>query len=402
MENKITVIDSIMGSGKTSWAVEFINSNLAQNVLYITPFLKETERIVSATNREIKLPVNKGNGKIGDINNLLACQEDIASTHELFRRLTDESKEAIRNGHYTLILDETINAIEPYEPKKKDNIKYLKDKGSIYVDEEDFIVWNDEDYSTEFDEIKVMAKNRSLFYVNDKLLMWRYPPEIFKLFDKVYILTYLFNGSILKSYFDLHKIQYERKSIYQNEGKYILCDYYKADTSKYSKLINIYDGNLNSSFTPKIQKESALSVSWFKASSNKEKIKALKNNVYNYFHNICNAKSETILWTTFKNVKSALSGNGYTKKFIPCNCRSTNDYKGASNLAYCINVFMHPGISQFFYQKGIDIDQEEYALAEMLQWIWRSRIREGKSINIYIPSNRMRRLLQKWIGIEYK
>ena len=40
---------------------------------------------------------------------------------------------------------------------------------------------------------------------------------------------------------------------------------------------------------------------------------------------------------------------------------------------------------------------DEYALSEMIQWIWRSAIRDGKEIWVYIPSRRMRELLKKWL-----
>lgn len=43
------------------------------------------------------------------------------------------------------------------------------------------------------------------------------------------------------------------------------------------------------------------------------------------------------------------------------------------------------------------VDEDAYALSEMLQWIWRSSIRDGKPINIYIPSKRMRTLLMNWL-----
>jgi len=33
----------------------------------------------------------------------------------------------------------------------------------------------------------------------------------------------------------------------------------------------------------------------------------------------------------------------------------------------------------------------------MIQWIWRSAIRDGKEIWVYIPSRRMRELLKKWL-----
>lgn len=35
--------------------------------------------------------------------------------------------------------------------------------------------------------------------------------------------------------------------------------------------------------------------------------------------------------------------------------------------------------------------------SHLLQWMWRSQIRNGKPIDIYIPSERMRELLNNWI-----
>lgn len=87
--------------------------------MYITPFLNEVERIIENTNRDFKQPSYKGGTKLQNLNELLACQYDIASTHELFKKLTDESREYIQNGHYTLILDEVLSAIDPYDDIKR-------------------------------------------------------------------------------------------------------------------------------------------------------------------------------------------------------------------------------------------------------------------------------------------
>ena len=43
------------------------------------------------------------------------------------------------------------------------------------------------------------------------------------------------------------------------------------------------------------------------------------------------------------------------------------------------------------------MDEDLFALSEMLQFIWRSAIREGKDIHLYIPSSRMRGLLETWL-----
>lgn len=409
--SKITVIDNPMGTGKTSWSIQYINDNQFENILYITPFLSEVTRIMDNTNREFKQPAYKGGSKLDNLNELLDCQYDIASTHALFKKFDEESREHIKNGHYTLILDEVLNVIEPYNVQK-DDVPLLIDSGCITIDEDGFVIWNKDkaNYDTKYNEIKMLAESRSLVCINQKLLLWHYPPDIFTLFDNIYILTYLFESSILKNYFDLYKIEYNKKSINNENGKYHVSNFYIHDTKVYSKLINIYDGNLNTNIK---QKQTGLSSTWFGKKVNIPIIQQMKKNLYNYFTNILNAKSETIMWTTFKDSKMSLRGKGYSKEFtteqlksiknaygfLACNARSTNKYGNCYNLAYCLNVYLHPSVSQFFRQKGIVIDEELYALSEMIQWIWRSRIRNYESINIYIPSVRMRRLLESWLNM---
>lgn len=389
-----------MGSGKTEWSIQHINDNCLDNFLYITPFLTEVERILKKTDRNFKQPINKGDGKLSSINELLACQYDIASTHELFKHLDEESRANIKAGHYTLILDEVLNVIVPYDDVKKDDMRLLQDSGIVTIDNEGYIIWNKDklDYDTKYNEIKLLADNKSLLYVNQKLLLWKYPPEIFSLFDKVYILTYLFEASILKNYFDLYNIKYELKSIRKTEDEYNIVDYFVPDTSVYIDKINILQGKLNENI---YQKQNGLSVTWFNSKINQEKIAQLGRNVKNYFGNILQAKSETIMWTTFKDYKPKLKGKGYSNQFVSCNCRSTNDYIDCYNLAYCVNIYLHPAVTQFFKQRNVYIDEDLYALSEMIQWIWRSRIRKGENINIYIPSARMRNLLNAWLKMSF-
>ena len=40
---------------------------------------------------------------------------------------------------------------------------------------------------------------------------------------------------------------------------------------------------------------------------------------------------------------------------------------------------------------------DEYALAEMVQWIWRTRVRDGLPITVAIPDERMRRIFVDWL-----
>ena len=77
--------------------------------------------------------------------------------------------------------------------------------------------------------------------------------------------------------------------------------------------------------------------------------------------------------------------------------RASNEYRERTAVAYLVNKYFNPVIKNFFISKGIQVDEDGYALSEMLQFLWRSGIRDGKRITVYIPSKRMRNLLKKWI-----
>lgn len=391
-----------MGSGKTCWSIQHLNENgRKQNFLYITPFLDEVKRIKTATGNMFKEPLNKGNGKCDDLNNLIACEENIVATHELFKHIDSTTKELLNCYDYTLILDEVLNVIEPYTGVKKDDLKLLQGGNYISVDDDGYIIWNKDysEYDTVYNEFKELAESRSLIMVNDKILLWVYPYEIFEMFKKVYILTYMFEASILKYYFDAYKIKYQKKSIsYDKENdKYYITGYYKPDVSHFKNLINMED----SPDSPFEQKSSALSKSWFTAECNKDNIKKLQKTIYSYIRNTIKAKSDSVLWTTFISAKGRLKGKGYTKSFIACNSRATNQYSDRYNLVYALNIYVNPGIDHFLMQRDAYLDRDMYALSELVQWIWRSRIRKGESINLYIASDRMKRLFVDWLDNKF-
>jgi hypothetical protein len=144
-------------------------------------------------------------------------------------------------------------------------------------------------------------------------------------------------------------------------------------------------------------RETDLSKSWYERNKKNVSIKILKNNMLNFFKNIRGGKSSDNIWTTFKDYHSCLIGKGYTKGFLPLNSRATNEYRDRTSVAYPVNRYLNPFVKNFFTTNNIEVDEDGYALSEMLQFIWRSAIRQGKEIWVYIPSVRMRNLLKKWI-----
>lgn len=395
---KIKIIDAPCGFYKTTYAIQHMNNSLDDGkFIYITPFLTEVQRIKkSCVNKKFVEPINKGKGKLDNLHNMFAKGKNIVSTHALFRLSNNTTKELLKLNEYTLILDEVMNVVEKLDLKKDDIDTIISNKyGHI---ENDFLVWDKQNYNGRYNDIKLMAENKSIVIINDKALFWNFPVDIFECFKDVYILTYMFDCQIQKYYYDFHNMKYEYYSVKEEDGICSLIPYNKKHRldklKKIKEKINILQ---NDKINLIGENYYSLSASWFKDENNKLLVDALKNNLINYFKNKTQSKSDDKLWTTFKISKGKLGGKGYIKRFIPINSRATNEYQNTNVLAYCCNIFLHPDIKQFFTKRGIKVDENRYALSEQIQWIYRSAIRTNNPINIYIPSRRMRELLIGWI-----
>lgn len=400
----IKVVDSIMGSGKSSAAINLMNKDKENNYIYITPYLSEVARVKKESTRRFYEP--KVHSKDGQIlfkqeafHELLREKKNIVSTHSLFLMSNEETKELIYANDYILILDEVMDVVKQITLKEHD-LESMLALDFIRIDPDTGLVtWNEDKKhkSTAYDYIKNLCKNKSLYVYKDDMFMWTFPVHIFESFKDVYILTYLFDAQIQKYYYDFHKLDYEYYYATDEFGEYTFIQgvYDDRDVKEKLKgLIDVYEGNLN-----KIgDLDFSLSKSWY--SKRKDSLTVLKNNTENYFKNIVKAKSKDIIWTTFKNYKPDVKGRGYSRSFIPLNLRATNDYMDRHYLAYTVNLFMNPVIKKFFYKQGIETNEDLYAISELLQWIWRSAIRNDEKIYLYLPSKRMRELFFKWLNNE--
>lgn len=117
----VNVVDMIMGSGKTSAAINYINSSSDdEKFIYITPYLDEVKRIKeNCPNKSFREPQQLGT-KLNGIKFLISNGRNIVSTHALFRRFDKEVIDMCRACNYTLIMDEVTDVIEQYEITKED------------------------------------------------------------------------------------------------------------------------------------------------------------------------------------------------------------------------------------------------------------------------------------------
>ncbi|MCF7622521.1 MULTISPECIES: DEAD/DEAH box helicase family protein [Bacillaceae] len=403
---KVTVIDSIMGSGKTSWAKEYMNRHQkSKRFLYVSPYLDEIHNNILVDCPFMVEPDAKlGKGtKLKHFKELLANGESIVTTHALFSMFDDEVMELLKDAGYILILDEVANVIEKVEKVTKQDIEILLNANMIEVIDRK-VNWLDESYNGVFDgryaNIKYHAQQGNIYLHRDIMMFWTFPASVFDLFNETYILTYLFDGQIQRYYYDLFNIDYTYKSVNQVGAGYCLVEHnpYAEGRSNIKNLINIYEGKLNTNYvTDGKVKGNELSSTWIKFASN-EVVDRLQKNLYTFFRKC--GKSNDNLWTTKKSMKYRLQGKGYTKGFIPWTTRATNEYQDTHNLAFVYNLYMKPFEKQFFEDAGVKVNEDLLALSDLLQWMWRSAIRkpDAESINIYIPSLRMRTLLKQWLN----
>jgi hypothetical protein len=193
-----------------------------------------------------------------------------------------------------------------------------------------------------------------------------------------------------------------------------------------NKQLNQHDGYTTSGF----------------ANASDEMLDKVRRNISNFFINIAKTNSRYNLWTTYSGVDytdykedhlSGVWGKGESKKvksikdflerapyktvgvvknkdpeseefakaqcFLAVNARATNLYGDRTALAYMANLHIPPNIKRFFQSTiGEAPSDDQFATHALVQWVFRSAIRNNQPIIIYIPSRRMRHLLLKWLG----
>lgn len=451
----ITVFDGICGSGKTTRAIELIQrltgsgygSRLTEKFIFVTPYMMECHRIAGTipveipiehasayqefevseksekdndinleprrdeegriiyrsdkpTTRHFVIPPKIDGSRLNGIKEALGQGRDIVITHSAFIRFDQELIDQIKlfsEGEfcgYHLVIDEIpqlfgeLNDLLPHPLTNRD-LQNLHNSGNLSVDVDNIVSWRETTEVTTWDIfssfIQYCNEKRVVQYTSTSkpYLFIRQIPEIFKIFQSIHLLTYIFEGSIAKSYFDLYNISYSIDDMSS----------YTQDETNYGELIYLHrtnDSTVNS------YSNTALSSSWY--NRNRQNLTPLKQATSNFFVNSNrDIPSEDRLWTVYKKYKSVTEGRGYTRRFLSLSARATNSYKNVKAMAYLANLYPYTPIANFFASKNCPIDGDKYALGEMLQWIFRSQIRDGEPIKLFVPSPRMKRLLENWM-----
>jgi len=330
--------------------------------------------------------------------------KNIATTHQAFKNYSHEMLEQISEFGYMLFIDENVDMLESFDCHP-DDIASALELGLIELNNGVYSISDREYRGNYFRPLMSVMQTKGLMRVDDDgstLFFWVLPPDLITSFHEVVVLTYLFDGQSLHHMFGANNIQYERIGVEKCcDGKYRFCD--KSGTmpeyvSRLSEKIRLLDNYKMNSIG---DRTTALSMNWY--SADKSDVSQLRKNVANYFTNIWrDVPASRRMCGTYKGSEAKLKGLGYTKSFVQFNARATNEYRGRDILVYAVNLYMNVSDKLFYKSRGVEPNDDMYALSTMVQWIWRSAIRDGNDINLYIPSRRMRTLLTGWIDIVSK
>lgn len=404
----IKIIDSMMGTGKTSGIFKMMREGQHLNrYLYISLFLDEVgdgnTGVKGRIQKELpemdfKMPQNTGSGKLESLKKMVSNRCNISSTHALFGIFDKELVDMLVTQGYTLIIDEAVDCISLFPEVNKSDIHILLSGNVITIEPSGRIVWDEGKYpqhNGKYSNIRELCAMGSLYLHDNVVIIWEYPPKLLELLPDVYVITYLFEGSTMSSWMKINELGYE----YADNNKFGLKSEAEVKELARANLTLLTPPSLN-----KIkQTRYTFSAGWHE-DVNKDNAALVKSILRSTIVSQ-GAKSGDVFWTSFLSSRLKLQGAGYTKSvkgglepFLPFTTKATNNYRDYWLCMYTVNLFKNPVEVNYLRSRGVQFDEDSFALSQMIQFIWRGCIRGGRPMKVLILSNRMRKLLTDWLN----
>ena len=414
----VEVVDSIMGAGKSTECFNWINRNPDDKYIYVSPMLSEVGKN-GRIHREvlgvefISPDIYEHNTKIEHLTELLSNGSNIACTHNLYLSMTNYHFDLIARNNYIVILDEEIDVIKTYGVYSTSDIQYLIAQNEITVDNKDgAITWIGEHKSVEdrdhkYNRLKNLCDKKSVYLNNGmsakkNVLVSHIPLRLLTSAKRVIVITYMFEGSVLDCFLKLKGIK-TKPCLDIIPKKNLTPSYYRD-------LITLIPPNKKTVDLP-------MSNTWWKnlKEADKKSVSSISNLIKNTAHQF-GIKSDEIIWTCPKDnaygvseskpsiklnpvgfVKYRNSENEVVFNWLSVHTRATNEYSDKKMVAHCYNRYPLQPIKVYLSSCGFPIDEEKYAVSSLLQFVWRSQIRNEKHIVLLIPNHRMFKLFCLWL-----
>lgn len=404
MTNVVEVLDSMMGTSKSTNVLKWIDDNPQGSYIFVSPLLSEVDeggRIHKALNKVVfEVPVSDVGNKSTHFLELLEDGENIACTHSLYLCMTDRHFEAMEKHNYTVIIDEEIDIIGNFDKYSSADLEWLIVNNEVEISPTDGMVsWvGDRSLiipSHKYYTLLNYCDSKSLYSStrSKTMMVTQLPVKLFECAKRVIILTYMFEGNVLDSFLKLKGFEVK---------KFTEVELVNKSKESVKELITLIppDKNLYNY---------SLSTSWYKNRATAKEI----SDVNNYIRRICRGSGFTareVAWCVPKeravksyNVTNIVKPVGFTYDDEGKHChlsatiRATNSYSHKKVMVHCYDRHPHVSVAAYLNDYGCGIDKDVFALSELLQWSWRGCIRNDEPMTLAIGSKRMYNLFKDWL-----
>jgi hypothetical protein len=415
----VEVLDRLPGSGKTTAAFDFIKQRAQESGerwIFCTEYLSEIgSRIREADGWRVASD-DEGT-KTEDFIDLLREPgvRQIAITHRLLRDYIAHNPEAMRllsMKGYNLVLDEALEElIDPYTGIKRGDFLYHLGKEHLSIDSGNYglVRWDDDaarGYRGDT-TLDPLFRDEGLLHAavnGEQLHMVKIERDaVFRVFRRVIVMTYQFQLTLLAAYLAIKGIPWVPCTDVRC-GRRVS----KADIGRLVHLIPSYD---------RAFKRRSLTSHFWKHKARSHDFTDLNNAIRSIGRKHCRGNPSALGYAVLKEcLGSKRDGKIQPRGFphfvpsdenpqqpcrkrscyIPCNARARNDWAHKTVMVHAINRYPSPYIAGFLDAYGVEYSQDRFALNELLQWLYRSAIRNGEPIQAAILSERMRRLFIEW------
>jgi hypothetical protein len=419
----VEVVDRIMGSGKSHATLRYIEGlvggNPEERWIFCTEFLDElsTRTTENSSAEPWHLPDadTDAGTKTEALKNLLREPEvrQIGITHSLlFNAARDrEVLRLIAAKGYRLFLDETIELIRPYTGIEYEEFRWHMDQGRLAVDTSTYgkVTWTDatvEKHNGKLivDRLRQEEDRVHAARIGNKVrLVWIEDDTLLRAFSRVIVATYQFENTFMEAWLRIKKIPWEPCSS-------VVC---ARTTTKHSirRLLTLTKAH------DKKFERLKLTSGWFEKAT-KENFTLINNTIRSIGDsNGCKGDPTLLGYTVPRDSLGSRRkggvqprGYGHTKCMpdseeqdraaschISCNARASNIWAHKKVMVHVFNRHPNPVLTDFLDAYGVAYSADRFALNELVQWLWRSAVRNGEPIKAAILSKRMRGLFLEWL-----
>lgn len=426
----VYVLDGLMGSGKSYGIFKWIQEHPNEKYIYVSPLLSEVEE-GGRIHRDLKTvkfnspSTDYNNTKSSHLLSLLKHGYNIACTHNLYLLMDEEHLNEIERQGYIVILDEEVNVIENFNNYSRADLKGLLDEGVIEVQECDgMLLWiKDSEYYADkhhkYHQFRNYVKSGMVYVAkrDHRMMVTQLPIKLFTSAKKVIIITYMFDGNVLDCFLRLKGIEVkpftevelkiiDKQTIRDNiklvepSGKFKKCSKFGLSSTWYSgdkefaidgkyKKCTLADLNLIANLIASVGRNNSATAQDMMYTL--PKARSGLPDVQTQLRGIVKPKNY------FMSEKPTRYNKG-KYCWLSSHTRATNDYAHKWCVVHAYNRYPLTPVKSYLQDYGVGINDDVFALSELLQFVWRSRIRKGESIVLCIVSERMRELFVRWLN----